>query len=547
MSDAIDFSVTLSGAVRLIADGQDYSGKDLVELAQRCVGTLAREGLTSGRVGVRLERSALHLAWLLACLSAGATYVPLDPTWSQDQIDAAAAAASLNAIADAEGLHQALRSPDWSTASTPAYIMFTSGSTAQPKGAVIGKSQLVALYRALGELSIEADDRLLWNGSVASDASLFEVLVAMRFGIPLVLRPSTDDLSARLRKTRATVVVLTPSVMSMLETPLPGVRAVMSVGELLGPDLARRWARHHTVFNLYGPAECAIWTTCHRVEVADLSDAPVSVGAPVGDNVVSIHDADGLDRGVGNVGEVVISGDQVGDGYCTESGVSTRAGGFGGDGARVPRCYATGDLGSIDEHGRLTIFGRLDRQVKRYGQRVDDAQIERILRSLDGVRDARVLRVGAGQSAWAFALMNDGYPNEAGTDLRVSPRSGVSADLMGIVPVEAWPLLPNGKIDDKALMALTEVSETGPADEASGDVLTRVLGILRDVLDGAPVEASSNFFAAGGNSLSAAVAMGRIRETFSTDYPLSLFFLAEDIGEFAEALRDWGSESETKR
>jgi D-alanine--poly(phosphoribitol) ligase subunit 1 len=365
--------------------------------------------------------------------------------------------------------------PDVS-AESPAYILFTSGTTGDPKGVPVP-------YRALAHFAgwllqahglVPTRETFLNQAPFSFDLSVMDLYGALLTGGTLFCLDREDvadprQLFARLATAGLTVWVSTPSFARFClaepgfdRTMLPDLRLFLFCGETLPPavvhELARRFPRA-VVWNTYGPTETTVAVTGVPVAPSvELTDAPLSIGRPFPGMDVWIADPDDPARRLpdGQVGEMVIAGPQVALGYLLAPGAT--AGGSGvfltlPDGRAA---YRTGDRGHVDPADGLFYWdGRGDRQIKLHGYRIELEEIEAHLRALAGIADAAVLTVDRGghpDHLVAFVVAN----TKGGASLP-NDEVALAQQVRGLLAVRrltALPLTTNGKLDRRALAAL---------------------------------------------------------------------------------------------
>lgn len=393
------------------------------------------------------------VAAMLAAHRAGRPYVPVDSAVPAERLMRIAAIARPGDVIAAEPLpvpRELLVADAAPAAPGLAYILFTSGTTGDPKGVQIPHAALDHFAGWLRDSQglLPGEEVFLNQAPFHFDLSVMDLYGALRTGgtIFAVERDEVADprrLFARLSGAPVTVWVSTPSFARLaLAEPgfaaamLPRLRRFLFCGEPLRADLARALIARFPgceVWNTYGPTETTVAVTLVRI-TADMAD-PLPVGRP----------APGMEVWVGEDGELTIAGPQVGLGYL---GAAT--GGY----CRLPDgrpAYRTGDLGHVGEDGLLYCDGRLDRQIKLNGYRLELEEIEASLRALPGVADAGVV-----------AAMRGGRPDHLVAFVVTSvPPQELRAALARKLPayalprhyraVERLPLTVNGKLDRRAL------------------------------------------------------------------------------------------------
>jgi amino acid adenylation domain-containing protein len=363
----------------------------------------------------------------------------------------------------------------------PAYVCFTSGTSGEPKAAVIPHEGVRGLVRHPEFDVLRPGARIASCSTLAFDAITFEVWGALLNGgclieVPLPVVSSPTRLADFLAAARIDGAFLTTSLFNAVATLRPEAFGVMEClvigGEAVDPAYVRRvFASGRPpgrLVNGYGPTETTTFATAHVIEPADLEPGIVPIGRPIEGRSAWVLSPEGNPVRFGEEGELCISGPAVALGYLdapeltSEKFVPAVA-------AAVPgaRMYRTGDLCRRRPDGALEYLGRLDEQVKVRGYRIEPAGVAALLRRIDGVEDAVVLsRPGPfGAKQLVGALRGDRRLSEG--ELLAAART-LMPDYM--VPsavgwVDGFPLKPNGKLDADALLATIEEQGASPEEE----------------------------------------------------------------------------------
>jgi iturin family lipopeptide synthetase B len=537
--------------------GVPLSYAELAAMADRMRSALATAGVGPGdRVGVLGAPTAPLLAGMLGISLAGAAFVPLDPTAPPERLGAIAVDAGTRVVVcadasaarlvdawvqdsrdpvlviDASALADADRrvtgetanpgtGPGAPTPDSAASVMYTSGTTGRPKGVVVPHRAVLRLVLDNEALPLHASDTLLLTGSLAFDASTFEVYGMLLNGGKLVLddRDAVVDpasLGALVDQHHVTVMWLTVSLFNHVVTTDPwaldGVERLVIGGEAVAAEHVHRLHRENPViqvFNGYGPTENTTFTTVHPFQ---RGFTRVVIGKPIRNTRVRIVRDGDRACGIGEVGEVVAGGDGVADGYLGSPELTAQSFVRTADGLE----YRTGDRGRWLADGTVEYLGRIgdDRQVKVRGYRVELAEVEAALLGFDGVHD--VVVAARRDDSGATRLHAYFVADIDAVDLRERATRILPSYM---VPARAFrtpsiPLTANGKRDVAALRALdAEHSSVAPDDAAPR---TRAEQAVADafaaVLSLAGVGRNDSFFELGGDSITAIRAVSLLRK-----------------------------------
>jgi acyl-coenzyme A synthetase/AMP-(fatty) acid ligase/acyl carrier protein len=397
-------------------------------------------------------------------------------------------------------------------------MIYTSGSTGQPKGAMnVHQAIRNRLLWMQDEYRLDGTDRVLQKTPFSFDVSVWEFFWPLMVGATLVVaRPDAHKdsryLVATIRDERVTTLHFVPSMLqAFLREPgveeLTGLRRVICSGEALPRDLQERFFTRSQaqLHNLYGPTEAAVDVTywaCRR----DADPRPVPIGYPIANTQMYVLDRFLAPVPVGVAGELHIGGVNLARGYLNKDELTA---------ARfIPdpfhpgtdqRLYKTGDLARVREDGAIEYLGRLDRQVKLRGFRIELGEIESVLVEHEQVGEAIVVarEHGAGDVRLVAYLTGTQLPSPGELIAFVKERLPEYMVPATFVPLPAFPLLPNGKVDQKALPEpdLGRPELLTPFVAPSDDLQRAIAAIWCQILGLDRVGSHDNFFELGGHSL----------------------------------------------
>ncbi len=549
--------------------GQRLSYRELETRANRLARHLRARGISAGSlVGVALPRTPALIISLLAVWKAGAAYVPLDPEYPAERLSFMINDASLplilvdastQALVDAPGkvldldAEAATIDADSGDAvesgTTPAdlaYVMYTSGSTGQPKGALITQRGLVNyLWWAIGVYQPARGGPVPVHSSISFDLTVTSLFPALLCGGVIELLPhgvGAQPLVAGLRHGPPRALVkITPAHLELLTRQLTPSEAVEAArvfvigGENLTAEMLQFWrdvAPATRLINEYGPTETVVGCCVHEVGVGEPVTGSVPIGRPIANTTLYVLDAALQAVPVGATGELYIGGVGVARGYLNRPDLSAER--FLADpfiGQASARMYKTGDLARWRPDGILEYLGRVDHQVKINGYRIELGEVEASIAAHPSVRAAvvvaRELEPGNRQLV-AYVVTRDG----GAEGLRAALQERLPGYMVPalIMELDALPLTRNGKVDRDALPVparpraarATKLAAMTPARHA----LTRIwCGLLQlEHLD-----PEDDVFDLGATSLTVVAAVARIRDVFGVTLDVSTLFDVANI------------------
>lgn len=548
--------------------------RELLACADRLAAGLRAGGIGPGvPVGLCLPRSAGMAIAALAVLRAGGAYIPLDAEQPPARLTAmlrgagarlVIAAAPTAARVAGLGVPVAVLTPDGDAFAAPppgcagpppvsvrpapgdaAYILFTSGSTGQPKGVVVEHRALANLAVAVGQrLFVTPGDRVLQFVSFGFDVAVSDLFFAWTAGAELHIAAEDERLGeplfARLRDSRISYVFLPPSAAMTLPCPpgaLPDLRTLVLGGEAVPPELAQRWsAPGRRVVNGYGPSEAAVYATTAELAPGE----PVVIGRPVPGGRCYVLDDRLRPVPAGVTGEIYLAGAGLARGYAGRPDLTAER--FVPDPAGLPgaRMYRTGDLGRHGPDGVLSYHGRTDTQVKLRGFRVELAEIETVLAQHPGVALAVVTVRGAPgqQRLTGYVVGRDGVP-PGPAELRAWAADRLPRYMVPetIVCAEELPLNRSGKVDRARLPEPPAARpDLSPSYRAPVTPTEQALaGIWADVLELERPGIHDNFFDLGGDSIRLVSVLSELQRRFGDGLRVTLtdLFMYPDIAALA--------------
>jgi amino acid adenylation domain-containing protein len=543
-----------AGARVAVADGDDeVTYADLDARSSRLANHLIEFGVRPGAlVGICLERTAELVIAAIAIWKAGAGYVPLDPTLPPARLSVMSERADLDALItvasfadriapdvgiqvlldrDRDAIQAAptVRPTVDADLSAPAYVLFTSGSTGEPKGVRVPARAVLQLLRTLARRpGLDASDVVLGSTTFSFDISVLELFLPLRVGGRVVLASGEDvkDGRALIRLIEAhgiNVLQFTPTGWRILQSAGwegGGVKAIAG-GEPFPRDLLR-WLlpRVQEVWNGYGPTEATVYTTFAHL---DDGDAPIHIGPPLPGFRCYVLDPGGQRLPPGVPGELCVAGPQVADGYVSRPEETARR--FGSDPFGGGRMYRTGDLVRWRRDGTLDHMGRIDQQVKLRGFRIELGEVEAVLAAEPCVRETAVVltELNGSRELVGYAAADAEGWDERSIRERLGERLPDYMVPRFLVRLDSLPRTPSGKTDRKALPDPRTVevhSPTGGLAAPETEAEVYLVEVWKEILEVSGISVEDNFFDLGGHSLLAVRTIARVREEWGASIPL---------------------------
>jgi len=520
-------------------------------------------------VGVALPRSPELLVGLLGVWKAGAAYVPLDPSYPAERLDLMVRDAGLSLLLtnqtscplfSASPVKTICLDDDGSTidqgsSANPAsmakpgnlaYVMYTSGSTGQPKGVMVTHGGLANyLHWAIGAYGFVAGRSAPVHSSISFDLTVTSLYPPLLVGGYVELLE--EDIGAQnlldfmRRGEPDTVIKLTPAHLDLLNHQLSPAEmgamtgALVIGGENLAAESLRPWRRYAPavrLFNEYGPTETVVGCCVHEVGNEDSGRGSVPIGRPITNTTLHILDAEMRRAPPGVSGELYIGGMGVALGYLNRPQLTEKrfiADPFSGDtGARL---YKSGDRARLREDGILEFLGRTDHQVKVGGYRIELGEIEGNLADHGGVKSCVALapEESPGHRQLVAYVVRKGAGGPSGKDLESFLKQRLPEFMVPrkYVFIDALPLTTNGKIDRQSLLDMSSDPEavSGAATPQSGSATEeKIAAIWRGLLGLDAIALGADVFDLGARSLQAVRAVTHLRTTFAVDIQLRHIF-----------------------
>ncbi|MFZ5893337.1 MAG: non-ribosomal peptide synthase/polyketide synthase [Myxococcota bacterium] len=572
---------------------EELSYAELNRRANRIGWALVGAGVQRGELVALLgERGLGFLSMMVGVFKAGAAYVPLDSKHPAErtgqilglskarvvlverarvqQVEAALERLSekerprvlvleevLSGEYSEEGLGIRVRSNEL------AYVIWTSGSTGVPKGAMVTSAGMLNNQLSkIPYLGLSERDVIAQTAGTSFDISVWQFLAALLFGgrveiVPEEIAQDGVRLLGYVKERGVTVLESVPSlIQGMLseggQGELGALRWMLPTGEALPPETARRWFEKYAgvpLVNAYGPAECADDVALYRMERAPEAEVVhLAIGSATDNNRLYVVNEALQLVAPGVTGELCVAGVGVGRGYLGDAARTAEVFVPNPHGPAGERLYRTGDLARYRSDGVLEYVGRRDQQVKIRGYRIELGEIEARLSASSLVREAAVdvwSGSGGDKRLVGYVAPVSEVP-QSGSAAEVELTEQLRAELLSVLPeymvprvyvfLGELPMNANGKLDRKALPAPT----TAPASQyhvpPEGELEQELASIWQEVLGVARVGRHDDFFELGGHSLLATQVVSRVSKRFDLELELAVLFEAKTLAGLAARL-----------
>lgn len=507
-------------------------------------------------VAILLERSESLPVVILGTLKIGATYLPLDPSYPQERIDfvqkdsnfkVAITDEELNAFLSEETLSEEKQFVGATSSEDLAYIMYTSGSTGQPKAVMIPHKSVVRLVKSANYYDFSSSDKLISTGAFSFDATTFEYWGMLLNGGELILCDQdvllqNNALQNEICTRKANVMWFTAGWSNQLIDDnieiFEGLETVLLGGEKLSPKHIQKLRNHYPtlqIINGYGPTENTTFSLTYEIkEVSDL----IPIGKPISNSTAYILNEKQQLQPVGVVGEIYLGGDGLAKGYLNDA-EKTAEKFIENPFVKGEKIYKTGDLGMWLSDGNIHYIGRNDNQVKIRGHRIELGEIEQVLQTQNTIAQVAVAvkTIEKEQTIVAYILPENG----------VLDKEALKNELKQLLPeymipnyyveVSEMPLNANGKVDYKALPELQEADMIRTEYvEASTATEEQLVVIWKNLLQLEKIGIKDNFFDLGGHSIKAIKMSHDISTVFELDVSIKNIFVYPTIEQLANQI-----------
>ncbi|MDN0041081.1 amino acid adenylation domain-containing protein [Bacillus aerophilus] len=551
-------------AVALSTGDHTMTYAELNEQANRLARHLQKNGVNHQTVtAILAERTPELIVSLLAVLKAGATYVPIDPDYPESRIQYVLKDSGATYLLTHSSFISQTRSLAFdgtylfaddqeillmSSENLPleaglddtAYIMYTSGTTGQPKGIMTTHSNIARVVKNTNYLTILETDTLLSLSNSVFDGFTFDVYGALLNGAKLVLPQKETILDmgklTELIKGEHISVMFVPTALFHLLVDegtdwMRGVRKVLFGGERASVQHVRKAfdvMGKGRLLNVYGPTESTVFATYYPIDEAiPLEAHSIPIGKPLNQTGAYILSEHRQLQPIGMVGELCLSGKGLAKGYLNRPDLTKQVF-IPHPFASGERLYRTGDLAYFRENGLIEYAGRVDDQVKIRGHRIELTEIEANLLMHPGVKQAVILADHDETNhtrLLAYITCDDAWKGKL-DDIKSRLKERLPAYMLPheLIELENLPLTPNGKVDKRQLPKPEAPQGNRRVKLPANEVEQKLLVMWREVLEREDISTDDHFFELGGHSLKAMSLLSKVSKEFEVQVPIHLLF-----------------------
>jgi amino acid adenylation domain-containing protein len=573
-------------ATAVIYENESLTYRELDQRSTKLAIYLQRQGVKpDSLVGISFERSLNMIVGLLGILKSGGAYVPLDPEYPSERLSYMIEDSQISIVISQSALMNKLNEllsnevtaipldTYWETIEQTAsgqeviriqsgsdhlaYVMYTSGSTGNPKGVMIPHVALTNFLQSMGRKpAITSEDKLLAVTTYCFDIAGLELYLPLLSGAACYIcstakQKNVELLQREIQTVRPTIMQATPAAWTALF--LYGWRneeriKILCGGEALPERLKQFFMETNSeVWNMFGPTETTIWSTLKLIK----PNEPITIGKPIANTQIYILNDRMMPVPVSIPGELYIGGDGLARGYLNLPQLTAER--FI-DNPFQPgtKLYRTGDSARWLAGGEIEYLGRIDNQVKLHGFRIELDEIETRLNQYPGIRESAVVIHNHQEHVQLRAYyVRSGQEHHRGIvlkELRSYMKKWLPVHMVPSVftEIESIPLTPNGKVNRLELSKRNEVQPDREAKTAMSESETEqiIVAIWKDVIGVDDINMEDGFFDAGGDSFTAVTAADRISRKLDCEIKVTNLFEHANVRELSKFILDLKSEGQ---
>ncbi len=568
--------IKTSNNIAVVFEEEKLTYQQLNEQANQLAHYLQKLGVKKySSIGIFLERSPKIIISMLAILKLGCVYIPLDGNYPQERLEFMLEDADINLVITEANLEHQLSECQGNivnldityqaiinesklnlghqlNAENLAYIIYTSGSTGKPKGVKIKHKSVTRLVLNCNYVSINSNDKIAQIANTSFDVATFEIWGALLNGANLVIFSQDkllelDLFVEQLKEQKIDTIFITTALFNQIANLYP--QSLQTLKNVLfgGEKSPKIWiekilkkGKPEKLIHVYGPTENTTFSTSYDVNVQEIdNNHDLPIGKPINNTQVYILDSDLQAIPIGVTGEIYLAGEGIAEGYLNRSELTAEK--FIDNPFGKGKLYKTGDLARYLPDGNIEFIGRIDEQVKIRGFRLELGEVENNLLQHPNIEEVLIIINQKEQEKQLIAYI---VPSQEKVPTKEEIKQFLKQKLPEYmipniyIPLEAFPLTPNGKIDKKAL-PLPERQHSIENEFISPQTATekKLAKIWQKILwKDEEIGINDNFFDLGGHSLLSVRLVAQIEQEFQQKLPLKALFQLSTIKELAKIL-----------
>lgn len=529
--------------IAVIFEDQKLTYRELNQRANSLANYLRNNGVgLNDSVAIFLDKSLEMIVAILAILKVDALYVPIDIDYPDNRINFMLSDSNAKivltkraflldldfentlAIDLCNTIYLDNKTFPSKHAGDLAYVMYTSGSTGNPKGVVVKQKSIIRLVKNPNYINFHKNEKILQTGSIVFDACTFEIWASLLNGFELYIIKKSElldpnSLKSYLIENKITILWLTAPLLNQLCENHPDmfktVRCLLTGGDVLSPkhiNLIRKVCPDLTIINGYGPTENTTFSTCFTIN--DYYNDSIPIGYPISNSTCYIVSQDMNLLPIGIPGELVVGGDGVAKGYINNQAFTDLK--FLSSPFNNDFLYKTGDLAKWNFDGSISFIGRIDGQVKIRGFRVELGEINLKILEFPNIKTSftTIKTINGEKFICSYIVCNQMLNVE---DLKhflmkFLPNYAIPTYF---IKLDKLPINTNGKVDSKLLPSPQLVNTKSQIIPARNIVDQKIIFVLKEILNINKISIDDSFFDLGGDSLTAITLCSKIYNEFN--------------------------------
>ncbi|OOM76199.1 tyrocidine synthase 3 [Clostridium puniceum] len=562
----------------VVSKSRSLTYRQVNERANQIAAALRKRGITRNSiVPILCDKSLETIIGMLAIVKSGGAYLAIDEDYPKSRIDYMLEEVRSKVILGKRSLLEKFKFENYietinyedeqilnesidnlehiNTTDDLIYVMYTSGSTGKPKGVCIKQKNVIRLIKNTNFIEFKEDDRILQTGSIAFDASTFEVWGALLNGNQLfveakdiILNP--ELLESYLRENKITICWFTAPLFNQLCKEnidlFKPLRCLLTGGDVVSSISVSKLKRAYKdliIIDGYGPTENTTFSTTYTISSEWNENMLIPIGKPISNSTAYVMDKNKNLLPIGVPGELCVGGDGIAGGYLNKEEL-TKEKFLENPYVKGEKIYKTGDLAKWLPDGNISFMGRIDNQVKIRGFRIELQEIEAQLLQYSKIKEAVVVDkndASGNKYLCAYVLSEEKVSSKEIKEFLKEelPNYMIPSYIMQL---EKFDLNCNGKIDKKALPSPDLSQKEVEFIKSRSEIELKLENIWCQIFNIKEISIKDNFFDLGGNSLTAVNLVSKIHKEFKTKIVVTDVFNKPSIEELAEWLKDMSAE-----